>query len=451
MSRFVPVDRETAYLLPPSVDEWLPVDHLARFVVEVIDQLDLSELTRQYAGRGSQAHHPAVLLGLLIYGYASGVHSSRKIERATYDSVAFRYVAANTHPDHDTLATFRRRFLKEVESLFVQVLVLAREMKLLRLGHIALDGTKIGANASKHKALSWAYANKIEAQLRQEVQTLLALAEKSDRAAKPDGMDVPAEIARRQDRLNAIVRAKAKISQRALERFKAEQQEFETKQAKRRAQREAGRTPRGKDPEPPETGPRQGDQVNLTDEESRIMPVSGGGFEQSYNAQAGVDTDTMMVITAHVTQACNDKREVVPTLEQIAALPQELGAVQALIADNGFFSHANVVACAQAGLEPLLAIKRESHHEPLMQRFAPDPSAPQATDPVATMVHRLSTQAGKALYKLRKQTVEPVFGIIKQVMGWRRMSMRGLDKAQGEWSLVSMAWNIKRMHVLRAA
>lgn len=451
MSRFVPVDRETAYLLPPSVDEWLPVDHLARFVVEVIDQLDLSELTRQYAGRGSQAHHPAVLLGLLIYGYASGVHSSRKIERATYDSVAFRYVAANTHPDHDTLATFRRRFLKEVESLFVQVLVLAREMKLLRLGHIALDGTKIGANASKHKALSWAYANKIEAQLRQEVQTLLALAEKSDRAAKPDGMDVPAEIARRQDRLNAIVRAKAKISQRALERFKAEQQEFETKQAKRRAQREAGRTPRGKDPEPPETGPRQGDQVNLTDEESRIMPVSGGGFEQSYNAQAGVDTDTMMVITAHVTQACNDKREVVPTLEQIAALPQELGAVQALIADNGFFSHANVVACAQAGLEPLLAIKRESHHEPLMQRFAPDPSAPQATDPVATMVHRLSTQAGKALYKLRKQTVEPVFGIIKQVMGWRRMSMRGLDKAQGEWNLVTMAWNIKRMHVLRGA
>ena len=148
MSRFVPVDRDTAYLLPPSVDEWLPSDHLARFVVEVIDRLDLDDLTKQYAGRGSAAHHPAVLLGLLIYGYANGVHSSRKIERATYDSVAFRYVAANTHPDHDTLATFRRRFLKEVESLFVQVLVLAREMKLLKLGHIALDGTKIGANAS---------------------------------------------------------------------------------------------------------------------------------------------------------------------------------------------------------------------------------------------------------------------------------------------------------------
>lgn len=451
MSRFIPVDRDTSYLLPPSVDEWLPSDHLARFVVEVIERLDLDDLTKQYAGRGSAAHHPAVLLGLLIYGYASGVHSSRKIERATYDSVAFRYVAANTHPDHDTLATFRRRFLKEVEELFVQVLVLAREMKLLKLGHIALDGTKVNANASKHKALSWSHANKIEAQLRREVQTLLSLAEKDDRAAEPDGMDVPAEIARREDRLNAIAQAKAKIAQRAGERFKAEQQEFQAKQAKRRAQRDAGKKPRGKDPQPPEAGPKAGDQVNLTDEESRIMPVSGGGFEQSYNAQAGVDIDTMMVITAHVTQACNDKREVTPTLQQIAALPEALGAVQTLVADNGFYSHANVIACAQAGVQPLLAIKRESHHEPLMERFAPDPSAPQTTDPLAQMVHRLSTQAGKALYKLRKQTVEPVFGIIKRVMGWQQMSMRGLRKAQGEWHLVTMAWNIKRMHVLRAA
>ncbi len=232
MSRFVPVDRDTAYLLPPSVDEWLPDDHLARFVVEVIEQLDLSELTRQYAGRGSAAHHPAVLLGLLIYGYANGVHSSRKLERATYDSVAFRYVAANTHPDHDTLATFRRRFLKEVEALFVQVLVLAREMKLLKLGHIALDGTKIDANASKHRALSWGHAQKIEAQLRQEVQALLALAENSDRAAIPDGMDVPAEIARREDRLSALALAKAKIEQRAAERHQLEQQEYEAKTAK---------------------------------------------------------------------------------------------------------------------------------------------------------------------------------------------------------------------------
>ena len=451
MSRFVPVDRDTAYLLPPSVDEWLPKDHLARFVVEVIERLDLDELTRQYAGRGSAAHHPAVLLGLLVYGYASGVHSSRKIERATYDSVAFRYVAANTHPDHDTLATFRRRFLKEVEALFVQVLVLAREMKLLKLGHIALDGTKIQASASKHKALSWAHANKIEAQLRQEVQTLLALAEKTDRSGTPDGMDVPAEIARREDRLDAIAQAKAKIEQRAAERYLAERLEFEAKQALRKTKRDAGKKPRGKDPEPPEAGPRDGDQVNLTDEESRIMPSSGGGFVQGYNAQAAVDTDTMLVVAAHVTQASNDKRQIVPTLEKVAALPKALGQVETLLADSGYFSAANVRNCEAQDIAPLLSMKREMHHHPVLERFAADSPEPQTDDPVQRMANRLTTKAGRALYGLRKQTVEPVFGIVKRVMGWRQMSMRGLDKARGEWSLVTMAWNIKRLHVLRGA
>lgn len=449
MSRFIAVDRDTAYLLPPSVDEWLPDDHLARFVVEVIDRLDLGNLTRHYAGRGSPAHHPVVLLGLLIYGYANGVHSSRKIERATYDSVAFRYVAANTHPDHDTLATFRRRFLKEIETLFVQVLVLAREMKLFKLGHIALDGTKVHANANKHKALSWAHANKIEAQLRREVQGLLALAENIDRTAAPDGMDVPAEIARREERLRAIAQAKAAIEQRASERHQVEQQAYEAKAAQRQAQREAGKKPRGKEPEAPQAGPKDKDQINLSDEASRIMPVSGGGFEQSYNAQAAVDTKTMMVMTAHVTQACNDKREVVPTLAQLQSLPAVLGEVQTLIADNGFFSQANVIACHEAGIEPLLALSKQSHNMPVMERFAVDAPPPQTTDAVVQMAHRLGTQAGRALYALRKQTVEPVFGIIKQVMGWRQMSMRGLAAAQGEWSLVTMAWNIKRMHMLR--
>ena len=451
MSRFVPVDRDTAYLLPPSVDEWLPSDHLARVVVEVIERLDLDELTKQYAGRGSAAHHPAVLLGLLVYGYANGVHSSRKIERATYDSVAFRYVAANTHPDHDTLATFRRRFLKEIESLFVQVLVLAREMKLLKLGHIALDGTKIKANASKHKALSWAHANKIEAQLQREVQTLLALAEGADRAGTPDGMDVPAEIARREDRLAAIAQAKAKIEQRAAERHQVEQQEFEARKARRQAQRDAGTRPRGKEPEPPEAGPKDGDQVNLTDDESRIMPAPGGGFEQSYNAQAAVDTDTMLVVAAHVTQASNDKRQIVPTLDKVAALPEVLGQLQTLSADTGYFSAANVRACEAQDIVPMLSMRRESHHMPVLARFAADMAAPETHDPVVKMAHRLATSAGRALYGLRKQTVEPVFGIIKRAMGWREMSMRGLDKARGEWSLVTMAWNIKRLHVLRAA
>jgi transposase len=451
MSRFVPIDRDTAYLLAPSVDEWLPDDHLARFVVEVIDQLDLDELVRQYAGRGSDAHHPAVLLGLLIYGYCSGVFSSRKIERATYDSVAFRYVAANTHPDHDTIATFRRRFLPQVKSLFVQVLVLAREMKCLKLGTIALDGTKVHANASKHKALSWAHANKIEAQLREEVQTLMALGEKADRAGVPDGMDVPAEIARREQRLKAIDAAKARIEQRARERSQTERHEHQAKLKRRQGQRDAGQKPRGKDPEPPQEGPRDSDQVSLTDADSRIMPVSGGGFEQSYNAQAAVDTQTMLVIAAHVSQAPNDKREVLPVLDELSALPGSLGQVKAMLADTGYCSQANVQHCHAHHIEPLLAIGRDSHHLPVLARFAPDVPAPESEDPVLKMAHRLKTKAGRALYGLRKQTVEPVFGIIKHVMGWRQMSMRGLEKAAGEWTLVTLAWNVKRLHVLRAA
>jgi transposase len=451
MSRFIAVDRDTAYLLPPSVDEWLPQDHLARFVVEVIDQLDLSELVRQYAGRGSDAYHPAMLLGLLVYGYATGVHSSRKIERACHDSVAFRFIAANTQPDHDSIATFRRRFLPQIEALFMQVLMLAREMKCLKLGNISLDGTKIAANASKHRALSWEHANRIEAQLREEVQQLLKLAEDSDSRPVNDGLDVPAEIARREKRLGAIAQAKAKIEERARERRAVEQQEYEAKCAKRQGQRDEGKKPRGPHPQPPASGPKAGDQVNLTDEESRIMPTSSGGFEQSYNAQAAVDTETMLVVAHNVSQAPNDKREITPILDKVQALPQGLGQVSTLLGDTGYFSAANVKACEAQGIEPMLSMKRDSHHIPVLQRFALDAPAPETDDPVVRMAHRLRTKEGRVLYGLRKQTVEPVFGIIKRVMGWRQMSMRGLDRARGEWSLVTMAWNIKRLHVLRAA
>ena len=201
MSNFIVTDRKTDYLLPPSLDDWLNEDHLARFIVEVVDQLDVSRLTRQYAGRGSKAHHPATLLALLVYGYATGVFSSRKIERATYDSVAFRFIAAGSHPDHDTVATFRRRFSGELQALFVQVLELAKEMKLLKLGTVCLDGTKIHANASRHSALSHGHIEKIEAQLKNEVKELFALAESADRADIPDGVSLPEEIKRRQDRL----------------------------------------------------------------------------------------------------------------------------------------------------------------------------------------------------------------------------------------------------------
>jgi len=451
MANFINADRYTNYLFPPSMQDWLPEDHLARFVSEVVDQLDLSELTRQYAGRGSQAYHPAVLLSLLIYGYATGVFSSRKIERATHDSIAFRYLAANTHPDHDTIAAFRRRFLPQLESLFVQVLLLAREMKLMKLGRIALDGTKVKANASKHKALSYGHARKIEAQLKEEVSTLTAQAEAADQSPVVEGMDVPAEITRREVRLEALAEAKRKIEARAQERFEREQAEYQQKQAKRQTQRDAGKKPRGREPEPPLPGPRDTDQVNLSDEESRIMPVSGGGFEQCYNAQAGVDTETMLVVSAHITQATNDKQEVAPTLGKLCALPEALGTVTDLLADTGYFSQANVRACIESRIQPSLAVGRDQHHLSVFDRFAPDAPAPDTEDPVALMRHQLTTQSGRALYALRKQTVEPVFGIIKHVMGLRQFSLRGVDKVRGEWTLATLAWNVKRMNVLRAA
>ena len=444
------VDRKTAYLLPPSVEDWLSEDHLARFIVEVIDQLDLSELTRQYTGRGSKAHHPATLLAILVYGYATGIFSSRKLERATYDSVAFRYIANGSHPDHDTIATFRRRFVDQLQGLFLQVLEMAKEMKVLKLGTVCLDGTKIHANASRHSALSHGHIEKLEGQLKAEVAELFALAESADQANVPDGVSLPEEIKRRQDRLAAMAAAKAKIAERAAERHAREQAEYEQKLAARAAKEQrTGKKPGGKPPEPPAPGPKATDQVNLTDEESRIMPVAGGGFEQAFNAQAAVDAATMLVVGTGVTQAPNDKEQIAPMLQTLAAQPQTRGAVVRMIADTGFYSEANVQACEAAKIEPYIAMARDEHHPNWRERHSEPAPLPENPTTAQAMSHRLKTKAGRALYALRKQTVEPVFGIIKSVMGFRQFSMRGLNKVRGEWNLVCLAWNLKRMAALR--
>ena len=452
MSNFRQIDRDTGFLLPPSIDEWLPQRHLARFVVEVIDGLDVSAMSKSYRGSGSASYHPSLLLGILVYGYATGVFSSRKLERATYDSVAFRFVAANEHPDHDTIAAFRRRFLKDIEGLFVQVLLLAREMGMLKMGAVGLDGTKIHANASRHSALSHEHAGKIEAQLKAEVTDLLAKAEAADQADIPDGMSIPEELARREERLAKIAEARAKIEARAQERFEREQAEHEAKMAARAAKTKAtGKKPRGFPPQPPTQGPLPTDQINLTDEESRIMPVAGGGFDQCYNAQAAVAAGSLLVVATTVVQAPNDKQQLEPMLDELDALPEEIGKPDTLLADNGYFSDANVKACAAAGIEPMIATGREPHHPSLDERFAAAPPAPNDPTPVEAMAHRLRTPEGKKLYGLRKQTPEPVFGIIKSVMGFRQFLLRGLDNVLGEWRLVTMAWNMKRMFVLAGA
>jgi transposase len=445
MSNFRTIDRETGFLLPPSVDEWLPENHLARFVVEVVDGLDLRAMSGSYRGSGSASYHPRMLLGILVYGYATGVFSSRKLERATYDSVAFRFIAANDHPDHDTIATFRRRFLEEIEALFVQVLLLAREMGVLKMGTVALDGTKIHANASRHSALSHEHAGKIEAQLKAEVADLMAKAEAADAADIPDGMSIADELARREERLGKLAEARAKIEARAKERHAREQAEHAAKLAARAKAEASGKKPRGKPSKPPVEGPRPNDQINLTDEDSRIMPVAGGGFDQCYNAQAAVAAGSLLVVASAVSQAANDKQQLEPMLDKIGALPEELGKPENLLADTGYFSATNVAACAKAGIEPLIAKGRQPHHPPLAERFEATPEAPEDPTPVETMAHRLKTPAGRALYALRKQIPEPVFGIIKSALGFRQFSLRGLNGARGEWSLVTMAWNIKRL------
>ena len=452
MSNFRPIDRDTGFLLPPSVDEWLPKRHLARFVVEVVAGLDLRGMTGSYRGSGEAPYHPQLLLGLVIYGYATGVFSSRKLERSTYDSVAFRFIAANEHPDHDTIAAFRRRFLKQIEALFVQVLGVAREIGVLQLGTVALDGTKIHANANRHRALSYARASQIEAQLQAEVADLMAKAEAADQADVPDGMSIPEELARREQRLAAIARAKATLEARAKERHARDQARHDAKMAQQAAKTAAtGKKPSGPVPQPPVEGPLPTDQVNLTDEDSRIMPVAGGGFEQCYNAQAAVAAGSLLVVAADVVPAPNDKQQLEPMLDRIADLPDALGKIGALLADNGYFSAGNAGACAAAGIEPMIAMGRQTHHPTLHERFAAAPPPPQDPTPLEAMGHRLKTPEGKKLYALRKQIPEPVFGVIKSILGFRQFLLRGLDHVRGEWSLVTMAWNIKRMFVLAGA
>jgi transposase len=450
MAHFIVADRKTDYLLPPSLDDWLNQDHLARFIVDVIDQLDLSKLIQQYAGRGSKAYHPATLLAILVYGYATGIFSSRRLEQATYDSVAFRFIAANLHPDHDSLAAFRRRFLDELSDLFLQILEMAKEMKVLKVGNICLDGTKMEANASRHTALSHGHIEKLEVQLKAEVQELLALAEKADQADLPTGVKLPEELKRREDRLVAMAAAKATIAARAKERYQREKAEYDEKIARRAAKEEAtGKKLGGKPPKAPEPGARASDQVNLTDEESRIMPVAGGGFKQAYNAQAAADAATMLIVATGVSQAPNDKEQVEPMLATLKAQAGVLGTVECLIADSGYCSEKNIKACEAAGIDPLIAVARDEHHPGWRERHSEPASLPEGATPVQTMSHRLKTKEGRARYALRKQTIEPVFGIIKSVMGFRRFSLRGLKKVTGEWTLVCMAWNLKRLAVLR--
>src|SRR5919106_4640276 len=389
------------------------------------------------------------MVALLFYGYATGVFSSLKLEQASYESVPFIYIAGGLHPDHDSINSFRQRFLAQLEELFVQILLIAHRLGVLKLGDIFIDGSKVEANASKHKAMSWGYATKLEAHLKAEVEELLDLAETAT-GQEHRGLNIPAELARREERLKKIAEAKAEIERRAQERYARDRGEYDEKMARRAAkEKQTKKKPGGRAPKAPTPGPHDKDQVNFTDEESRIMPVSGGGFEQAYNGQLGVEGDSRLIVCQHVSQQPNDKQERVPALDQLAQLPEEIGKVKTASADTGYYSEDNVVACAKADVVPYIACGREPHYPPLAERLAGAPQMPENPDPVSVMRHRLKTAEGKAHYAKRKSTVEPVFGIIKYVIGFRQFMLRGLKAVQGEWTLVCIAFNLKRLHTLK--
>jgi len=439
-------DRDTMFLMPPSVQDWLPKEHLARFVVEVVEQLDLRVLRNSYAGRGSAAYHPEMLVALLFYGYATGIRASRKLEAATYESIPFRFIAANTHPDHDTIADFRVRFLPQLNNIFEQLLILAHEAGCLKVGRVSLDGTKIRANASKHNALSLKRAAQLEQRFRREAERMLKQAAEADRNDDDDDdFNLPSELARREDRIRAIKAAKERIRAREDERIERDKAQQDATLAERREfERVNGRRFEGQ-PDRHRIKRNPNAQINLTDADSRVMH-SNDGFVQAYNGQAAVDCDSMFIVAAYLTQHPTDVMQVKPMLDALTHLP--IGKPSALLADAGYFSELNIERIAAIGIEPFISIGREPHH--WRPRHWKSPKHLPTTDAgaLAHMRHRLRTPAGRATYALRKSTVEPVFGNIKRSMGFRQFLMRGFEKAAGEWTLACLGWNLRRLHIL---
>ena len=445
---FKTVDYQTTLDTTVRLGDCVPPDHLARFIVDSVAQLDLSAIYAHYGSRGGEPYAPEILLGLLFYGYATGVFSSRKIERATYESAPFRFIAGNLHPDHDTLASFRKTFLPQLKGLFVQILLLARLAGLLQLGRISLDGSKVHADASKSKAVSYKRLLEIERQLQAEVEGLFALGEQADQGQLPDGLVVGDEFAIREARLARLSQAKAVLEARAQERYGAEQAEYEGKVREREAKaRKSGRKARGRPPTPPIPGPRPKDQYNFTDPDSRIMKQSASpGFDQDYNAQVAVDQASLLIVGESLSNHPNDQWEVVPTVDSI---PPELGRPEAAALDNGYFSPTNIEALERRGIDPYIATGRESHNQSWQERFAAEPTPPpEDASPKVKMAYKLKTEIGRAIYSARKSTVEPVIGIIKAVLGFRQFSLRGELAAAGEWCLVCLAFNLKRLHIL---
>jgi len=455
-ARFVNLDRQTPMLLPCDLRDWLPADHLVHFILDAAEQIPTAHFRVNHRGTGSEQYPPTMMLALLIYCYATGRFGSRTIEAATHSDVAVRYLCANHHPDHDSICAFRTANQAAFQAAFVTVLQLARELRLTRVGTVSVDGTKLAANASKHAAVSYQRAGELIAQLQLEVQELVARAEQADTRAAKDPLDIPAELQRREQRVAALQQARQIIEARAKEIAAAQQGEHQAKRAARAVQRAAGKPPRGPEPKAPSEAPDPKAQYNFTDPESRIMKAGNGShFEQAYNAQAVVDA-AMLIVGQRVSAAPNDKEELVASVAAIS--PVVAGEVQAVLADSGFYSAAAVQAVEQkpdgtpSGVSVYAAVEQQPHHQTVAQLLPqPEPAAlPENASPKEQMARRLKTSTGRTLYKLRKQTVEPVFGIIKEIMGFRRFRLRGWEKVSLEWTLVCVSYNLKRLFRLKA-
>lgn len=446
-ARLKNLDRDTPMLLPPDLRDWIPQKHIVHFLIDAVDRLPADDFRLNHRGTGDEQYPPRMMLTLLIYCYATGRFSSRVIEEATWSDVIVRYICGGTlHPDHDTLCTFRRTNRELFEKAFVKVLLMAQETAGLRkVGTVSIDGTKIKANASKHSAVSYKHAGDQIELLRKEVEQLTAKAEQIDNIPLDDGLSIPDEIVRREDRIKSLEHARTVIEARYEEERKQKQAEYEEKKAAHEQKRK-NKKPRGRKPTPPPAEPPDNKQYNFTDPESRIMKAgSGEHFEQAYNAQAAVDAETYLVVGQLVTDAPNDKQQLNPVLGSISA---EVAEPENVLADTGYYSEEAVLkAEADEGPRVHCAMAKSHHHirvadlEKKEPPVPPPPGAPMKEQ----MAHRLNTPEGQALYKQRKQTVEPVFGIIKEVLGFRRFSMRGKKKAEMEWCLVCLSYNLKKM------
>jgi transposase len=455
-TRYISADRNQPLLLPPDLREWVPDDDLVHFVIEAVDTLDACVFKVNLRGSGSAQYPPHMMLSLLICSYANGIFSSRRIERATYRDIAVRYLTGDTHPDHDTIAAFRRENFGAVTACFVRVLEMARELKLLRVGRVSVDGTTLKASANKNRNVRYDRAGELVGQLEMEVCDLMEQAERADRGGGDDGQKLPRELSRHKALKEKLEAARRHIEERAKKKAQVEQAEYERKVREREDRDGSAKGPHFR---PPDPTPRPEELENLTDPDSRLMRHNKkSAYEQAFNAQATVDADgSQLVLSTHLSQSGSDRNELA---RGVRGIPPSLGRPHTALADNGYLNEKEARALEGDGEEPKMNVLVSVHAEAKQLRrkhdFRPQPTEekePRAirSEFVLEMKEKMGREENRAAYRLRKQTVEPVFGTIKKWMGFTQFQLRGLTKASGEWKLVTLAYNVKRLWRMKTA